>query len=114
MSNPHILVIPYPAQGHIIPLLELSQCLAEHGLRITFVNTEYNHNRIMNAMAMKDKIGDQIHMVSISDGLEPLDRNKPGKLSEAVLRVLPGKLEELIEQTNGSNGEEITCVLDGP
>lgn len=63
----------------------------------------------MNAMAMEDKIGDQIQMVSISDGLEPLDRNKPGKLSEAVLRVLPGKLEELIEQINGSNGEEITC-----
>ena len=112
MGNPHILVIPYPAQGHIIPLLELSQCLVEHGLRITFVNTEYNHNRIMNAKAMKDKIGDQIHLVSIPDGLETLEhRNKPGKLSEVVLTVMPGKLEELIEQINGSDGEEITCVL---
>jgi hypothetical protein len=112
MGNPHVLVMPYPAQGHIIPLLELSQCLVQHGFKITFVNTEYNHNQIMNGNAMKDKIGNQIHLVSIPDGLETLeDRKKPGKLSEAVLKVLPGKLEELIEQINGSNGEEITFIL---
>ncbi|KAM2204305.1 hypothetical protein ACFX1S_023955 [Malus domestica] len=30
MANPHVLVIPYPAQGHVIPLSELSGCLAKH------------------------------------------------------------------------------------
>ncbi|KAM1076212.1 hypothetical protein ACFX19_024171 [Malus domestica] len=30
MANPHVLVIPYPAQGHVIPLSELSRCLAKH------------------------------------------------------------------------------------
>lgn len=115
MGNPpHVLVMPYPAQGHIIPLLELSQCLLQHGFKITFVNTEYNHNIIMknNGNAMKDRTGNQIHLVSIPDGLETLeDRKKPGKLSEAVLKFLPQKLEELIDQINGSNGEEITCIL---
>jgi hypothetical protein len=34
----------------------------------------------MNGNAMKDKIGNQIHLVSIPDGLETLeDRKKPGK-----------------------------------
>lgn len=112
MGNPHVLVIPFPAQGHIIPLLELSRHLVDHGFKITFVNTEYNHDRIMNAIGVKDKIGDQIHMVTIPDGIETLeDRKKPGKSSGAVLNVMPGKLEELIDRINGSNGEEITCVL---
>ncbi|KAG2715533.1 hypothetical protein I3760_03G082700 [Carya illinoinensis] len=112
MGNPHVLVIPFPAQGHIIPLLELSRHLVNHGFKITFVNTEYNHDRIMNAIGVKDKIGDQIHMVTIPDGIETLeDRKKPGKSSAAVLNVMPGKLEELIDRICGSNGEEITCVL---
>ncbi|KAG6660201.1 UDP-glycosyltransferase 83A1-like [Carya illinoinensis] len=112
MGNPHVLVIPFPAQGHIIPLLELSRHLVNHGFKITFVNTEYNHDRIMNAIGVKDKIGDQIHMVTIPDGIETLeDRKKPGKSSAAVLNFMPGKLEELIDRISGSNGEEITCVL---
>lgn len=51
MSKPHIVAIPYPAQGHVIPLLEFSQCLVNHGFKVTFVNTEHNDKRVMNALA---------------------------------------------------------------
>uniref|UniRef100_A0ACD6AN95 Uncharacterized protein n=1 Tax=Avena sativa TaxID=4498 RepID=A0ACD6AN95_AVESA len=36
---PHILVVPYPAQGHTIPLLDLASLLAARGLRLTVVAT---------------------------------------------------------------------------
>lgn len=112
MGNPHVLVVPFPAQGHVIPLLELSKRLAQHGFKITFVNTEFNHDRLLGVNGMKDQIGDQIHLVSISDGIETLeDRKEPWSFSEAILNVLLEKLEELIEQINGRSGEEITCVL---
>ncbi|GAV65694.1 UDPGT domain-containing protein [Cephalotus follicularis] len=106
---PHILAVPYPAQGHVIPLMELSLCLANHGFRVTFVNTEFNHKRVVNALAEKKFIGDQIHLVWIPDGLQPWeDRNELGKLSEAILEVMPGKLEELI---NKLQDDKITCVI---
>eukprot|EP00257_Ricinus_communis_P019901 XP_015579013.1 UDP-glycosyltransferase 83A1 [Ricinus communis] len=112
MGNPHILVIPYPAQGHIIPLMVLSQCLARNGFRITFVNSESNHQLIKNASASNDYLDNQIHLVSIPDGLQSSeDRNKPGKSSEAILRVMPGKVEELIEEINSSDSDKISCVL---
>ncbi|KAJ4707315.1 UDP-glycosyltransferase [Melia azedarach] len=112
MGNPHVLVIPYPAQGHVIPLMELSQCLVKHGFRITFVNTEYNHKLVKNALSVKEDKGDLIHLVSIPDGLESLeDRNKPGKISEAILRVMPGNVEKLIEEINSSENDRISCVL---
>ncbi|CAL2250069.1 unnamed protein product [Prunus armeniaca] len=113
MSKQHILAILYPAQGHVIPSMELSQCLANHGFKVTFVNTEHNHKRVMNALADESHISkDHIHLVSIPDGLEPLeDRNELGRLSEAMQRVMPGKLEELIEKINQGEGQKITCVI---
>eukprot|EP00262_Sarcandra_glabra_P010515 TRINITY_DN2579_c0_g4_i1.p1 TRINITY_DN2579_c0_g4~~TRINITY_DN2579_c0_g4_i1.p1 ORF type:complete len:505 (+),score=39.57 TRINITY_DN2579_c0_g4_i1:21-1535(+) len=38
----HILVFPFPAQGHIIPLLDLTHKLATQGLKITILITPKN------------------------------------------------------------------------
>ena len=110
-KKPHVLALPYPAQGHVIPLMELSQWLVKLGFKVTFVNSDFNHKRVVNALSAKDDIGGQIRLVSIPDGLEAWeDRNDLGKLTKAILRVMPGKLEELIEEINGSD-DEITCVI---
>ncbi|KAL6631261.1 hypothetical protein ACP70R_028111 [Stipagrostis hirtigluma subsp. patula] len=37
--TPHILVVPYPARGHMQPLLHLASLLASRGLRLTVVAT---------------------------------------------------------------------------
>ncbi|RVX06883.1 UDP-glycosyltransferase 83A1 [Vitis vinifera] len=83
-----------------------------HGFKITFVNTEFNHKRVTNALTKKDDVGDHIHLVSIPDGLEAWeDRNDLGKLTEVGFRIMPKKLEELIEEINGSDDDNITCVI---
>nr|UYE91545.1 putative glycosyltransferase [Anoectochilus roxburghii] len=43
ISKPHLLIIPYPLQGHIIPAVHLALKLAAAGFSITFVNTEAVH-----------------------------------------------------------------------
>ncbi|ESR44522.1 hypothetical protein CICLE_v10012136mg [Citrus x clementina] len=93
MQRPHA-----PAQGHVLPLLELPQCLIKHSFRITFVNTEYNHKRVIDASGQKNSIGDQIKLVSIPDRMEhEEDRND--------------WLEELIEEINRQEDEKISCVI---
>ncbi|KAK3141313.1 hypothetical protein QOZ80_4BG0332210 [Eleusine coracana subsp. coracana] len=40
--GPHVLVIPFPAQGHALPLLDLTGLLAARGLRLTVATTPAN------------------------------------------------------------------------
>lgn len=41
-TKPHILIFPYPAQGHMIPLLDFTDRLAIRGLTITILVTPKN------------------------------------------------------------------------
>ena len=113
MSTSHILAIPYPAQGHVMPMMELAQKIAKQGLKVTFVNTDFVHNQVTNALSKNDDFGDGIHLVTIPDGLESWeDRKDLAKLTTAMHRVMPGKLKELIMNINGAEDDDkITCVI---
>ena len=112
MVKPHILALPFPAQGHVIPLMELSERLVNQGFKVTFVNTDYNHKRVMNAMSEASVGDDRIRLVSLPDGLEPWeDRNDLAKLMEACRVVMSKNLEELITKINEVEGDKITCLI---
>ncbi|KAL0927169.1 hypothetical protein M5K25_001332 [Dendrobium thyrsiflorum] len=76
ISKPHLLLIPYPLQGHIIPAVHLSLKLAAAGFSITFVNTEAVHHRLLTNGAAHGDIftgaradGFDIRYKLVSDGL---------------------------------------------
>ncbi|KAL7617874.1 UDP-glycosyltransferase 85C1 [Lactuca sativa] len=48
-SKPHVVFIPFPAQSHIKCMLKLARLLHHKGLHITFVNTVFNHKRLLNS-----------------------------------------------------------------
>lgn len=52
-NKPHVMCIPYPMQGHINPMLNLAKILHSLDFHITFVNTEFNHNNLINSGALK-------------------------------------------------------------
>lgn len=45
---PHVLMLPFPAVGHIKPMLMLGKLLCQAGLSVTLLNTDQNHNNILN------------------------------------------------------------------
>ena len=103
MGNPHVLVIPFPAYGHITPLLELSQSLVlEHGIKITFVITEDNRQKVMHSLATN-----QIRLVSIPD--EP--KSQETSFEDHAFSSMPGKVKQIIEQINASDSDKITCIV---
>ncbi|KAK9052477.1 hypothetical protein SSX86_029106 [Deinandra increscens subsp. villosa] len=112
MAKPHVVVIPYPAQGHVIPTIELSRRLVEQGIKVTFVNTEVNHELVTSNWLDKDGFGDLMQMISIPDGLEPWeDRSDICKLTLSILQTMPSKLEEIIETINKEDSSEVSCVI---
>ncbi|CAA3030401.1 UDP-glycosyltransferase 83A1-like [Olea europaea subsp. europaea] len=111
--RPHVLAVPFPAQGHVRPLMKLCRRIASRGIKVTFVNTEYIHGKVFAAMSEEDKKKNSMQLISIPDGLPPEDDRSPGiELMESVIRTMPGNLTNLIEKINCENsGEKITCVI---
>ncbi|XP_074562212.1 UDP-glycosyltransferase 83A1-like [Curcuma longa] len=110
MGLPHVLALPFPAQGHVIPLMELCYCLVDHGCKVTFVNTEVNHKRVIAALSAESTVH-QVDLVSVPDGVEAEeDRNDLARLTEAILNTMPRCLEDLIEKSN-ETADPMTCML---
>jgi hypothetical protein len=73
-KKPHAVLTPYPLQGHINPMLKLAKLLHLRGFHITFVNTEYNHKRLLKSMGPKVFDGfTDFSFETIPDGLTPIE-----------------------------------------
>lgn len=101
----HVLAVPFPAQGHVTPLFKLSRLIASHGVRVTFVNTEFIHNKIAHRREV-----DNLVLASISDGLAADDDRSNGfELWESLKRTMVGHLTELVERIN--RDERVSCLI---
>lgn len=115
MSYPHFLVVPYPILGHMNPLLQFSQVLANHGCKITFLITEFNQKRMKSEI---DHLGAQIKLVTLPHGLDPEDdRSDQPKVILSLRNTMPTKLHRLIQDINNNNNaldgdnNKITCLV---
>ncbi|TVU30729.1 hypothetical protein EJB05_22364, partial [Eragrostis curvula] len=103
-TAPHALFVPYPAQGHVLPLLELAHRFADHGFAVTFVNTDHIHAHLVAAspeFAEQDGAATpgEVRLVSVPDGLPAEDgRYDIGTLTSALHSTLPASMEGMIEK----------------
>ncbi|KAK4381938.1 UDP-glycosyltransferase 83A1 [Sesamum angolense] len=117
-KRPHVLAVPFPAQGHVTPLMKLSRLISNHGIKVTFVNTQHIHHKILASLMLsdqdtKDKEEDSMVLTSIPDGLAPDDdRNDAFKLIESLRSTMAASLTDLIHKINCSNSDEkVSCIL---
>ncbi|WOL08712.1 hypothetical protein Cni_G17465 [Canna indica] len=76
-TKSHVVCMPAPAQGHMNAMLKLAEVLHSKGFFITFVNSEFNHKRILKSRGPSalDGLSD-FRFATIPDGLPPSDPDK--------------------------------------
>ncbi|PAN44942.1 hypothetical protein PAHAL_9G082300 [Panicum hallii] len=114
MAKGHILVLPFPAQGHVTPFMELSHRLVDHGFEVTFVNTEVDHSLVLGALQPAGGAAalGSIHLASIPDGLADGDDRKDfNKLLDACSRHMPGNLERLVTQLEAVRRPKVNWLV---
>ncbi|KAK9085739.1 hypothetical protein Sjap_026150 [Stephania japonica] len=117
--KPHVVCIPYPAQGHITPMLMLAKLLHYKGFHITFVNTEFNHQRLLNSRGSDALKGfPDFCFKTIPDGLPPSDLNATQDipaLCESIPKNCLSPLKNLLLRLNESAESVgtplVTCII---
>ena len=114
-NKPHAVCIPYPAQGHINPMLKLAKLLHFKGFHITFVNTEYNHKRLLKARGPDSLNGlSSFRFETIPDGLPETDLDATQdipSLCEATRRTCSPHFKNLLAKINDSDAPPVSCIV---
>ena len=122
-KKPHAVLIPYPLQGHITPLITLAKLLHLRGFHITFVNTEYNHKRLLKSRGPNSLDGfADFCFETIPDGLTPVDGDGDGDVSqdiyalcESIRKNFLQPIRELLARLNDSATSgvvpPVTCIV---
>ncbi|XP_048427206.1 linamarin synthase 2-like isoform X3 [Pyrus x bretschneideri] len=112
----HAVFVPYPSQGHVTPMMQLAKLLHSRGFHITFVNTEFNHNRLIRSKGPDSVKGlPDFVFETIPDGLPPSDKDGTQDipaLSDSVKKTCLGPFKELVTKINSSSRvPQVSCIV---
>ncbi|XP_021273737.1 7-deoxyloganetin glucosyltransferase-like [Herrania umbratica] len=115
-TKSHAVCVPFPAQGHVNPMMQLAKILHSRGFHITFVNTEFNHGRLIRSRGEEDVKGlPDFRFETIPDGLPPSDRDATQEvpsLCESTRKTCFAPFLELIAKLNSSPElPPVTCIV---
>ncbi|XP_078165930.1 UDP-glycosyltransferase 79-like [Carex rostrata] len=102
---PHVLLLPYPSQGHINPMLQFAKRLAHHGLRSTLAITR-------SVLGSTKPEAGLVHIATISDGFDK-SVTEVSSVSDYVaqLKSLGSKTLEQLMKTESSAGRPVHVVI---
>ena len=111
-DKPHLVLIPYPAQGHINPMLKLAKILHNRGFFITFVNTEYNHKRLLSSRGPNSLDGlPDFRFETIPDGLPPSDVDATQDIPSLCVSITNNFLAPFCDLITKLNDPPVTCIV---
>ncbi|KAL3504754.1 hypothetical protein ACH5RR_034595 [Cinchona calisaya] len=116
--RPHAVMIPVPAQGHVNPMLKLAKLLHNRGFHITFVNTDFNHRRLLKSRGASFLRGlKTFNYASIPDGM-PLSNEDatqdPAQLALAIDTKFLAPFRSLVHRINEESASSDNIISPPP
>ncbi|KAL4382409.1 hypothetical protein AHAS_Ahas04G0230600 [Arachis hypogaea] len=105
-TRPHCLVLSFPGQGHINPMIQFSKLLVHEGVKITLATTCFYSKTLQN-------VPPYISLESISDGFYNGGLGEAGTFKaylDRFCQVGPPTLVDLIEKL-AKLGNPIDCII---
>ena len=116
-DKPHAVCIPFPIQSHIKAMLKFSKLLHHKGFHITFVNTEFNHQRFLKFRGPNSLDGlSDFRFETIPDNLPPSDPNASQDLSSlcnSITKNFLASFSNLLVKLNSATSDNppVTCIV---
>ncbi|WOG87415.1 hypothetical protein DCAR_0206639 [Daucus carota subsp. sativus] len=113
----HVVCIPVPVQSHIKAMLKMAKLLHSKGVFITFVNTEFNHRRILKSGGLQFLQGlTGFEFETIPDGLPPSDPDATQDilaLCQSVAEYMSQPFQNLLTKLNTGKNQVTSILSDG-
>ncbi|XP_057438230.1 UDP-glycosyltransferase 73C25-like [Lotus japonicus] len=109
-NQPHFILFPLMAQGHIIPMVDIARLLAQRGVIVTIFTTPKNASRFTSVLSRAISSGLQIRLVELQfpykqaglpEGCENFDMATSKDMFSKLFRgitMLQNSAEELFEK----------------
>lgn len=118
-SKQHFIFIPFTAQGHMIPMIDMARLFAERGVVATVITTSLNATRFTSVIDRVTKSGLPIQLiqlcfpyeeVGLAEGCENMDAVTSGESAMKLFQALE-LLENPIEQVLQGLQPTPTCII---
>ncbi|XP_047170282.1 UDP-glycosyltransferase 82A1 [Vigna umbellata] len=104
-----VILVPYPAQGHVTPMQNLAWAFLAQGFHPLIVLPHSFHRKIHG----QEEQEDGLRWVGLGDGMGQAEESPDFfAIESAMEKRMPSDLEGLIEKVRGEGGEVACLVVD--
>ncbi|KAK8561982.1 hypothetical protein V6N13_148883 [Hibiscus sabdariffa] len=118
-EQPHFVLFPFMAQGHLLPMVDIGRLLAQRGVIVTIVTTPHNAGRVQKSIARSIESGHPIRLVQLRfpgkevgfpEGVENLDMVHSMEDFRKFF-IAANKMEEAVEKLFEKLTPRPNCIV---